>query len=320
MTEQSKYKKVAVLYGGVSGEREISLTSGTAVYNALISAGVDATLLDWDPAAFESLTNDNFDAAFIMLHGGEGEDGTVQALLESLKIPYTGSGPAACVLAMDKALTKSLWQRLGVATLPFEVIVDNFDVKKLVKQFEFPICVKAASLGSSLGVYKVDNIKELETAICEAKTLDKKVIIEPWVGFREYTVGFLDNNSLPSIWIESKDAFYDYEAKYNSQSTQYHCPSGLNPDQEETIAKLAKDAFLALGCHDFGRVDFLSDKDGNFYAMEINTVPGMTERSLVPKAAQKVGVDFKNLVLTILNNASLKSNLSLESDINNKKA
>ncbi len=311
---KTKYKKIVVLYGGVSDEREVSLRSGAAVANALKSLDLDVTLLDWNASAFEILAKNNFDAAVVMLHGGEGEDGTVQALLESLQIPYTGPGPTSCLLAMDKSLSKKLWQRLNIPTLPFEIIIGNNEVNlaELENKFQYPICIKAASLGSSIGVYRGNDRAELEQAIKNAKELDKKIIIEHWIDYKEYTIGIVNNKLLPSIWIESADHFYDYNAKYQSKSTKYHCPSGLNQEQETYLQKLAEQVFDALDCRSFGRVDFLCDKDQNFYVMELNTVPGMTERSLIPQAAAAKGINFSDIALDLLNNASLKNKVIAE--------
>jgi D-alanine-D-alanine ligase len=294
------FGKVAVLMGGRSSEREISLISGKAVYAALIRQGVDAHAIDVDDHLVETLVREKFDRVFIMLHGREGEDGVVQGLLEMLRIPYTGSDVQASAFGMDKVKSKFIFQGLNLPTLPFIILESVADLSKVKEKFSCPICIKPAHEGSSRGVTKVDQIENLEKAYQEAFKFDSVVMAEPWVIGRELTVAILGDQALPPVEIKAAGSFYDYEAKYFSNDTEYICPAALSQDKEKEIKKTALKAFHALGCKDFARIDFLENKKGDLFIMEVNTVPGMTDHSLVPMAAKASGISFDELVLNIL--------------------
>lgn len=299
MMEQVKqFGKVAVLFGGSSGEREVSLKSGAAVLAALKRQGVDAHA--FDPATDSLDTLKQYDRAFISLHGRLGEDGTVQGALELMHIPYTGSGVMASAIAMDKWRTKLLWAANGVKTPQFEMLKNNSDFDVVCKTLGLPLFVKPANEGSSIGVTKVKRAQDLPEAYALAAKSDPLVMAEKFVGGGEYTVGMLGDNVLPIVRIVPKNEYYDYEAKYLRDDTEYLCPSGLPTDKEKQIQQEAKEAFAVLGCKGWGRVDFLMDEQGQHYFLEVNTSPGMTDHSLVPMAAKASGVGFDQLVLEIL--------------------
>ena len=294
--------RVAVIMGGRSAEREVSLNSGKEVLGALQRAGVDAFGLDFQ-GDLSQLTNEQpIDRAFLALHGRGGEDGCIQGLLESLHIPYTGSGVMGSAIAMDKLRTKYLWQGMNLPTPKFGYVEESKPgvVTQLVSLMGFPLAVKPSREGSSIGVYKVNNQTQLESAIVNALKLDEQVLLEQWVEGTEYTVGILNGEALPVIGLKTDHAFYDYEAKYESDSTQYLLPSGLSEEEESSIGNLALRAFSALGCHGWGRVDVMRDNKGRFWLLEVNTIPGMTDHSLVPMSARAAGISFEELVVRIL--------------------
>ena len=293
--------RVAVLMGGLSSEREVSLMSGKRVLQGLQDSGVDAFGIDVDQNIVARLSQEKIDRVFNILHGPGGEDGVLQGVLEWLKIPYTGSGVMSSALAMDKQRSKCLWLGAGLATLPFRMLTKNTDFKALIAELGLPLAVKPSREGSSFGMTKVTSLEELEKAYLLAAQYDADVIVEPYVEYAEYTVGILGDKALPAIKIETPDhVFYDYDAKYISDETRYLIPSGLSADAETEIQELSLRAFHLLGCRDWGRVDVVQDRAGKFWILEVNTVPGMTEHSLVPKAARAKGIEFSELVVSIL--------------------
>ncbi len=295
-----KLGRVGILFGGCSAEREISLKSGKAVLNALRQTGINVVpvLLDEHPLA--AIQAAELDLAFIALHGPGGEDGTMQALLSILGIPFTGSGVQASALAMDKLKSKYILQSCGVDTPKFEILLENCDWQAVLTRLGGAAFVKPAHEGSSIGMSKVASAEELEKAYHLARQYDRSVFAEELIVGSEYTVAILGDRCLPAIRLETDNPFYDYEAKYISNQTQYHCPCGLSEDREQQLQQLALQSFNALGCEGWGRVDFMADNSGNFYALEVNTVPGMTDHSLVPMAAAAAGLDFGSLCLNIL--------------------
>lgn len=301
-----KFGKVAVLLGGKSGEREVSLKSGNAVLSALQRQGVDAHA--FDPAERSLSELSRFDRVFISLHGRFGEDGTMQGLLDLMGIPYTGSGVMASAVGMDKWRTKLLWRASGVVTPDFAMLDANTDFAQVIKQLGLPLFVKPANEGSSIGITKVKTAEALPDAYALAAKADPLVIAEKYVGGGEYTVGILDGEALPIIRIVPKNEYYDFEAKYLRNDTEYHCPSGLDAAKELQIQQEALVAFKVLGCKGWGRVDFLMDEAGKHYFLEVNTSPGMTDHSLVPMAAKVAGMDFDALVLRILSMTLKDSN------------
>ncbi len=293
--------KVAVLMGGKSAEREISLQSGQAVLTALQSAGVDVHAVDVDDRVAEVLLRENFDRAFITLHGRGGEDGTVQGFLETMNIPYTGSGVMASALAMDKLRTKQIWQASGLPTPVYCVLESQQDCSKALQAVGLPMIIKPVLEGSSIGMSKVEQESELVTAWKKARTCGGTVIAEEWIDGKEYTAAILGDEVLPMIRLKTTHQFYDYDAKYEADDTQYICPCGLGEKDESLLGELVKTAFDTVGASGWGRVDFIIDNEGLPWLIEVNTVPGMTSHSLVPMAAENAGISFENLVLSILN-------------------
>ncbi len=294
----SGFGKVAVLLGGKSAEREVSLKSGAAVLAALQKGGVDAHA--FDPADRPLHELQAFDLVFIALHGRYGEDGTLQGALELMGIPYTGSGVMASSVGMDKWRTKLLWRAAGVATPEFELVTAESDFDAIERRLGLPLFVKPANEGSSIGISKVKTAGRLKAAYELAAKSDPLVIAEQFVGGGEYTVGILGDEALPIIRIVPANEFYDYEAKYLRDDTQYLCPCGLNAEQEAKIQAEALQAFRVLGAQGWGRVDFLMDEAGQHYFLEVNTSPGMTDHSLVPMGARARGLSFEQLVLQVL--------------------
>ncbi|CNK12847.1 D-alanine--D-alanine ligase [Yersinia mollaretii] len=300
-------EKVAVLLGGTSAEREVSLLSGQAVLAGLREAGIDAHGIDTKDFPVTQLKEKGFDKVFIALHGRGGEDGTLQGVLEFLGLPYTGSGVMASALTMDKLRTKWVWQALGLPISPYVALnrqqfetLSPDELAARVANLGLPLIVKPSHEGSSVGMSKVDHANELHGALVEAFRHDTDVLIEKWLSGPEFTVGILGDDVLPSIRIQVPGVFYDYEAKYLSDETQYFCPSGLSTELEQQLAALALQAYQALGCSGWGRVDVMQDSDGKFYLLEVNTSPGMTSHSLVPMAARQYGLSFSQLVARIL--------------------
>lgn len=298
------FGKTAVLYGGDSAEREISLNSGKAVYDALRSRGIDAHLVDThDRRAVLDLKTNGFVRAFVMLHGRGGEDGQIQAVLEWLGVPYTGSGILACAAAMDKVMTKQIWASYGLPVLKDMVVAQETSYAELTEKLGAQtFAVKPALEGSSVGISQVGNAEELETAKAIAGVGSQKVMAEVWVAGREITCAIVDGQVLPAIEIIASQAheFYDYDAKYLADDTRYLCPAPLDAALAENIAALTKRAFDVLGARGWGRADFMVDADGRPWLLEINLAPGMTSHSLVPQAAKAVGMSFADLVLRVL--------------------
>ncbi len=295
--------RVAVLYGGTSAERDVSLKSGRAVIAALESVNTDVIAIDVQHNWLEQLLDSQFDIAFLALHGRGGEDGTIQGLLDSLEIPYTGSGVLGSALAMDKLKTKQIWQTLGLPTPAYEIITPDSDPEVIWQQLSVPMMVKPVHEGSSIGLSKVEQLSELKEAIDKAAELDSQVMAEEWVTGREYTISILDGKALPVIGLETHHQFYDYEAKYLVNDTRYLLPCGLNQTEEEALQTLALEAFNAVGCRDWGRVDVMVDQEGKPQLLEVNTLPGMTDHSLVPMAAKAAGYSFAELILAIIDAA-----------------
>ena len=290
---------IAVLMGGYSAEREISLISGRAVYDALVRSNVDCFAFDLTRDNLDVLWDKDFEMAFIVLHGRGGEDGYIQSQLDKRNIPFTGSGAHASSLCMDKSKTKDLCGKKNIPLSPSIVATKGYDIETI--NFTFPWAVKPTLEGSSIGITKVNSHQELNSALELAWQYDDNALIEQWIEGDEYTVAILGERALPSIKIFSDQVFYDYNAKYFSNKTKYLCPSDLSKDEEKNIQALALEAFKATKAYGWGRVDFITDKDRNPYLLEVNTVPGMTSHSLVPMAAKVVGISFEELVVKILN-------------------
>ena len=297
------FGKVAVLMGGFSSEREVSLNSGAAIVAALLSRGIDAHPFDPKAQDVVQLKALGFQTAFNTLHGTYGEDGTVQGLLEALGVPYTGCGVMASAIGMDKYRTKLVWQGLGLPVPEFAVLHDNSDFAAIERELGLPLFVKPAVEGSSVGVVKVKEAGSLKAAYQSVKHLHGEILAERFIGGGEYTCAVLNGQALPSIHIIPATEFYDYEAKYNRDDTVYQCPSDLNEADEALMRSLSVRAFAAIGGQGWGRVDFLKDTDGKLYLLEVNTLPGMTGHSLVPKAAAQSGLSFADLCVEILKTA-----------------
>lgn len=290
--------RVAVLAGGTSAERAISLKSGNAVTEALKRCGVDAQLVDPASEALDTLAR--FDRAFIALHGRGGEDGVIQGALEALGVPYTGTGVLGSAVGMDKRRTKLLWRGSELPTPGFQHLRCEADLARVVETIGLPVMIKPAHEGSSLGMTPVYDDAELAAAWHRARAYDDVVVAEELIAGEEYTVAVLGDEALPSIRIEASRGFYDYEAKYEAEDTRMHCPSGLAEADERAVRSLALTAFEAVGCAGWGRVDFMRDGRGKFWLLEVNTVPGMTDHSLVPASAAVAGIDMEELVWRIL--------------------
>jgi D-alanine-D-alanine ligase len=294
------FGRVAVLMGGDSSEREISLRSGNAVLDALRRRGVDARAFDPSERPVAEIAAE-FDRAWIILHGPGGEDGLIQGALEWLGVPYTGSGVLASALTMDKLKTKLVVAGAGLDVPAFVRLDGEADLARAIASLGLPVMVKPASQGSSVGISKVKTAADLPRAFAAARGVERLVFAEAFVDGGEYTVGILKDLALPSIRIEPATEFYDYEAKYFRDDTVYRCPSGLDEREEAALSAAALAAFAATGCQGWGRVDFVRDaRDGRFYFIEINTTPGMTDHSLVPKAARRAGIEFEVLVWQVL--------------------
>jgi len=294
------FGKVAVMMGGSSAEREISLQSGQAVFDALLRQKIDARIVDPQEGLMMQLEKGKFDRVFIALHGRGGEDGVMQGLLETLELPYTGSGVLGSSLAMDKCRSKRVWQSHGMATPAFVELDEHSDWAAAVKYLGLPLIVKPVREGSSYGASKVKKSSDLESAWRQAHQYDGRVMAESWIEGSEYTVPILGDQILPMIRLETPREFYDYEAKYIADTTQYHCPCGLDAQIQDELGRLAFDAFKALDASGWGRVDFMIDEDDKPWLIEVNTVPGMTSHSLVPMSAKQAGMSFDDLTLKIL--------------------
>ncbi|RBW44546.1 D-alanine--D-alanine ligase [Psychromonas sp. B3M02] len=300
----TEFGKVAVLFGGNSAEREVSLSSGNAVLSALLRQGVDAHAVDPKHDDLSQIKTLGFDRAFIVLHGRGGEDGTIQGFLETLEIPYTGSDVSSSAIGMDKAKTKQIWQSCQLPTAPYQIIIkENFEAAQaadILSSLSGTVIVKPVHEGSSIGMAKAETAEQLVAALEDAFKYDTKVLLESWITGDEFTVSMLNGKALPAITMKTSHTFYDYQAKYQSTDTQYLCPCGLDEQQLNELNQLAEEAFMAVGCSGWGRVDFMRDEQHNWYLLEVNTVPGMTETSLVPKASKQAGISFDQLVLRIL--------------------
>jgi D-alanine-D-alanine ligase len=300
VTESREFGRVAVLFGGTSSEREISLLSGNACLQALLKRGVDAHPFDPRDKPLNELVTRNFDRAFIALHGPGGEDGTLQGALEFLGIPYTGSGVMGSAIGMDKLRTKRLAHAVGIPTTEYMVLRSPADLETCLERLGLPLIVKPATQGSSVGMTKVEKAGQLLGAFQAAALLEPNVFAEAWITGAEYTVAVLQGRALPSIRIETPATFYDYQAKYFRNDTKYFCPSGLSAEAEKHLANLSLATFAAVGADGWGRADFMMDKAGRPYLLEINTVPGMTDHSLVPMAARALDISFEQLVWQVL--------------------
>jgi D-alanine-D-alanine ligase len=295
-----RFGKVAVLMGGRSAERGVSLKSGGAVLRALQAQGVDAHGIDAGHDVLKVLEAGRYDRVFIMLHGRGGEDGVIQGALETLGLPYTGSGVLGSALSMDKLRTKRLWQSHGLPTPPFAALSGDIDLAAQVRDVGLPMILKPVHEGSSFGMTKVRDLSQLRAAWEAAREFDAVVLAEHWITGAEFTAGIVGRQILPLIRIETPREFYDFKAKYEADDTRYHCPCGLDAATEEALQTMALQAFDVLGCSGWGRVDFMCDGEGRPWLLEVNTVPGMTDHSLVPKAARQAGMDFNVLAWRIL--------------------
>jgi len=304
------FGRVAVLMGGWSAERPVSLQSGQAVLDALLRQGINAFGIDvTKQTILDDLKNEKINRAFIALHGKGGEDGTIQSLLEILDIPYTGSGVAASAIAMDKLRTKLLLEGAGLPT-PLFVVMDSLsDGDSIAATLGFPLIVKPTLEGSSLGMARVESVEELNAAYTNAKDYAGEILIEQWITGAEYTVAILGQDVLPVIQLKTSHSFYDYSAKYQSNDTEYLCPCGLSKDDEGHLQRLALSAFNKVGASGWGRVDLMCDANNKPWIIEINTIPGMTDHSLVPMAAKEHGLNFDELVSAILKQTLENSSL-----------
>ncbi|MCZ6804541.1 MAG: D-alanine--D-alanine ligase [Proteobacteria bacterium] len=298
--QASEFGKVAVLMGGQSAERTISLESGQAVHTALCNVGIDAHTIDYDKNTFHQLINDDFDRVFIALHGRGGEDGTIQGALDSIGMPYTGSNVLGSALALDKTRCKAIWRDSGLATPAAIELTQASNWGQIAEQIGMPIMVKPVREGSSLGASKVTQAELLSSAWEQANQFDDRVMAESWIEGDEYTVSILSDIVLPLIKLETTREFYDYKAKYEDQGTKYICPCKLDEDAEQTLAELSLQACQLLGVSGWSRIDLMIDATDQAWLIEVNTVPGMTSHSLVPMAAKQAGISFEQLAVQIL--------------------
>ncbi len=300
MSNASKFGKVAVLLGGKSAERGVSLDSGTAVLEALLRSGVNAEAFDPQERSITELVG--YDRAFIVLHGRGGEDGQIQGALEWLELPYTGTGVQGSAIGMDKVKTKQVWQGSELPTAPYRIVTKDSNLQDVVDSIGLPFIIKPVHEGSSIGMSKVEKMEDFAEAIAKATVHDAVVMAEKWITGREFTVVILNGEALPVIRLQPPEdvAFYDYEPKYNRNDVQYGIPAGLTAEEEKQLQALCLRAFQAVGASGWGRIDAMQDEQGNFWLLEVNTVPGMTSHSLVPKAAAAIGYSFDELCLAIL--------------------
>jgi len=294
------FGRVALLMGGTAAEREISLNSGNAVYQALLNNKVDVHAIDVKTNVLEALSGTSFDRVFNVIHGRGGEDGVLQSVLETLALPYTGSGVLASALSMDKLRTKLCWRGAGLPTPKWILLQNESDIERCIAELGFPVIVKPAQEGSSLGMSRAETKQELLDAWQAAAQYQCDVYAEAWVKGQEYTVGVLNGEGLPVIRLETPNTFYDFDAKYRANTTLYHCPAGLNDELEAELIRLSIEACAVLGVTGWGRVDVFIDEQGEAQLIEVNTVPGMTDHSLVPMAGKAAGLSFEQLVWRIL--------------------
>ncbi len=300
-TDPAAFGNVGLLVGGDSAEREVSLKGGRAVFAALQRSGIKTEMFDGSDALFEAIKAGRIDRVFNLMHGPGGEDGAIQGALQLMKIPVTGSGLLGSAMSMDKVRSKWVWESQGINTPPFFLVRKGCSLAgEFIEEWGLPLFVKPAGLGSSIGITKVEKVDELEEAIALARKYDDDVIVEPAVTGNEYFAGIIGDLVLPLIHIETPRSFYDYTAKYESDDTRYYCPCGLPPEVEKAMQELSLEAFLALECSGWGRVDFIIDEEGKAWFLEANTTPGMTDHSLVPQAAAQIGIGFDELVWRIL--------------------
>ncbi len=300
IADPKSFGRVAVLMGGTSAEREVSLKSGAAVHAALERRGVETVAIDAGEQVIRQIEQSGCDRVFIALHGRGGEDGVIQGALETMGMPYTGSGVLASALGMDKLRTKRIWQGAGLPTPDCAQLNDGFDAEDIVARLGLPLIIKPVHEGSSIGMSKVDTADALETAWRQAARYDSEVIAEQWIDGNEYTVAIVAAEALPAICLQTPHSFYDYAAKYQADTTEYLCPCGLGQGDEQMLQRLAQQAFDAVGAWGWGRVDAMRDRHGQYWLIEVNTIPGMTDHSLVPMAARAAGIDFDELVWRIL--------------------
>lgn len=298
--DAKKFGHVVVVIGGASAEREISLSSGMAVFEALKRLHINATVIDINDNTITALAGENIDRVFNVIHGRGGEDGVLQSVLQIMNIPYTGSGVMASALTMDKLRTKLCWKGFGLTTPKWFILKNESDIDPCIKKLGFPVIVKPSEEGSSIGMSKANNADELKKAILIALEYQCDVYAEAWVKGEEYTVAVVNREALAVIRLETPNEFYDFEAKYQSNTTQYHCPCGLTEQQEKELKSLALKACAVVGVKGWGRVDMFIDEMGATQLIEVNTVPGMTDHSLVPMAAKAEGIEFDELVWRIL--------------------
>ena len=300
MSNASKFGKVAVLLGGKSAEREVSLDSGTAVLEALVRSGINAEAFDPQERSVTELVN--YDRAFVVLHGRGGEDGQIQGVLEWLNIPYTGTGVQGSAIGMDKVKTKQVWQGSELPTAPYRIVTKNSNAQEIVSALDLPLIIKPVHEGSSIGMSKVEKVEDFADALAKATAHDAVVMAEKWITGREFTIVILNGQALPVIRLQPPEdvAFYDYEAKYQRNDVEYGIPCGLSESEEKELQALALRAFQAVGASGWGRIDAMQDEQGKFWLLEVNTVPGMTSHSLVPKAAAAIGYSFDTLCVAIL--------------------
>jgi len=300
VSNASKFGKVAVLLGGKSAEREVSLDSGTAVLEALVRSGINAEAFDPQERSVTELVN--YDRAFVVLHGRGGEDGQIQGALEWLNIPYTGTGVQGSAIGMDKVKTKQVWQGSELPTAPYRIVTKNSNAQEIVSALDLPLIIKPVHEGSSIGMSKVEKVEDFADAIAKATEHDAVVMAEKWITGREFTIVILNGQALPVIRLQPPEdvAFYDYEAKYQRNDVEYGIPCGLSESEEKELQALAIRAFQAVGASGWGRIDAMQDEQGKFWLLEVNTVPGMTSHSLVPKAAAAIGYSFDTLCVAIL--------------------
>jgi D-alanine-D-alanine ligase len=300
INDPGQFGKVAVLVGGSSAEREVSLVTGAAVLAALRSRGIDAHAIDPSEAPLENLRGQGYQRVWIALHGRGGEDGVTQGALESMGLPYTGSGVLGSALSMDKLRSKQLFSAVGLDTPPYQLLTTRENLADAEKKLGWPMIIKPAKEGSSVGMARAENMQQLRQAWEQARVYDDCVLAESWISGGEYTASILQGEALPLIRIEAASVFYDYQAKYHSDETRYFCPCGLDEESEARFRASALRAFNALAAGGWGRVDFMLDGEGRAMFLEVNTVPGMTSHSLVPMAAKVAGLSFDELVWRVL--------------------